>query len=106
MPRFVNFWIPLALSFLTASLAACSTTPAKPIVETVQVYVIPPKQLRVACTPPLTVESKSTRDIRDNSLARKSAYEQCALRMANLLGWLDEAEKLQATNSEKQAASK
>ena len=103
MPRFVNFWIPLALSFLTASLAACSTTP---VIRTETVYVIPPKQLRVACTPPLTVESKSTRDIRDNSLARKSAYEQCALRMANLLGWLDEAEKLQATDSEKQAASK
>ena len=103
MPRFVNFWTPLALSFLTASLAACSTTPA---IRTETVVVLPPKELRVQCNPPVTVASKSTRDIRDNSLARKSAYEQCAIRMGKLLGWLDEAERVQATNAQKPPASK
>ena len=103
MPRFVNFWTPLALSFLTLSLAACSMTRAKekPVVEVRTVFVIPPQELRGKCVDPVTVSSKTTRDIRDNSLARKSAYEQCAIRMNKLLGWLDEAEKLQATNAEK-----
>lgn len=64
----------------------------KPVVEVHIEYVMPPKELRVKCVDPVTVASKSTRDIRDNSLARKSAYEQCAIRMSKLLGWLDEAE--------------
>lgn len=79
-------------------LPACSTTP---VIEQRVEYVNPPKALRVLCAPPVTVPSKSVRDMRDNSLARKSAYETCAIRMANLLEWLDEAERIQAADAEK-----
>lgn len=69
-------------------------------------YVIPPKQLRAKCVDPVTVEAQSVRDIRDNSLARKIAYEQCAIRMTSLLEWLYDAEKLQAADAEKSATHK
>lgn len=62
--------------------------------------------MRVACADPITVAAQDIRDIRDNSLARKSAYEKCALKMGTLLEWLNDAEKLQAADAKKQASPK
>jgi len=73
--------------------AACSMTPAKPVIRAEVVKVKPPANLLVRCQTPLIVPSETVKDLARNSLARQSAFEACAIKIECIAAWYEEDTK-------------
>ncbi|QYW02534.1 o-spanin [Stenotrophomonas phage Silvanus] len=79
------YWLPFFLL-----VAACSTTPAAPVIKTEVVKVAPPASLLAPCQTPLIVPSTTVKDLARNSLARQSAFDRCAIQVECIAAWYED----------------